>query len=79
VKTRDRALKVFEEIAELGYQVGLERVPPNGKRQPAEYILCVRARDFGLTELARMTKLAKSEELSMSIAVHGKSPVLVLA
>lgn len=79
MKSRERALRVFEEIAELNYRVAFERAPSEGKKTPAEYLLCIWARDFGLTEIARMAKLAKVEELTMTIRVHGKDPVLVLA
>ncbi len=78
MKDQERALKVFREIATFNYPVAFERRPSDGKRYPADYAVSLAAGELGTSEIARVAKIAKKEDLDMSIVINGKRPFMVL-
>lgn len=74
-----RALQIFREVAAYNYPVALERVPSEGTKSPAGFQIVVKAKYMGAVEIGRMAKLAKKEDLQMSLRAVGDNSFMVLA
>lgn len=78
MKRRETALRLFERIADYNYPVAFERTP-SGKKEPSEYMVVVDAQTFGPTEIIRVAKLAKDEDVKLHLRAADRRTFMVLS